>query len=167
MMSRAPTVDGAAILKGDKNIEGVKIIPLRRIADERGTVYHMLKRTDPHFVQFGEIYFSTVYPGVIKGWHRHQEMTFNYACIFGRIKLVLYDERPGSPTNGGLMEIFLGPDNYSLAIIPPAVWNGFKGMSEPFAIVANCCTHPHDPSRSTRLDPFKNHIPYDWGIRHH
>ncbi len=32
---------------------------------------HMLKRTDPHFIEFGEIYFSTVYPGVVKGWHRH------------------------------------------------------------------------------------------------
>lgn len=166
MISQMPMLDGVKILKGDRIIEGVKVIPLRRIPDERGTIYHMLKCTDPHFVQFGEIYFSTVYPGVIKGWHRHREMTLNYACIFGRIKLVLYDEREGSPTHGDLMEVFLGPDNYSLVIIPPEVWNGFKGASEPYAIVANCCTHPHDPSRSTRLDPFNNHIPYDWAVRH-
>ena len=49
----------------------------------------MLSRDDPHFVDFGEIYFSSVYPGVIKGWHRHRDMTLNYACVFGRIKLVL------------------------------------------------------------------------------
>jgi dTDP-4-dehydrorhamnose 3,5-epimerase len=166
MTSRALGVDGVTILKGDRIIEDVRILPLRRIPDERGTVYHMLKCTDPHFIQFGEIYFSTIFPGVVKGWHSHREMTLNYACIFGRIKLVLYDERPASPTKGGLMEIFIGPDNYSLVIIPPDVWNGFKGMSDPFAVVANCCTHPHDPSRSTRVDPFKNHIPYDWEIRH-
>ena len=148
-------------------IADVEVIPLKRVPDERGTICHMLKCTDPHFIQFGEIYFSSVYPGVIKGWHKHREMTLNYACIFGRIKLVLYDEREGSPTKGKLMEIFLGPDNYSLVVIPPEVWNGFKGMSEPLAIVANCCTHPHDPSRSTRLDPFSNHIPYDWAVRHH
>ena len=65
-------------------IDGVKVIPLQRIPDERGTVMHMLKRTDPHFVEFGEIYFSTVYRGVVKGWHRHREMTLNYACMFGR-----------------------------------------------------------------------------------
>ena len=148
-------------------IEGVQVIPLNRIPDERGTVYHMLRCTDPHFQQFGEIYFSTAYQGVIKGWHKHREMTLNYACILGRIKVVLYDEREGSPTKNSLMEIFLGPDNHSLVIIPPQVWNGFKGMSEPFAIVANCCTHPHDPSRTTRLDPFDNHIPYSWNARHH
>jgi dTDP-4-dehydrorhamnose 3,5-epimerase len=147
-------------------IEGVKRIALQRIPDERGTILHMLKSTDPHFVQFGEIYFSTVYRGVIKAWHRHREMTLNYACVFGRIKLVLYDEREGSVTHGTLMEVFLGPDDYSLVVIPPEVWNGFKGMSDPYAIVANCCTHPHDPSRSTRLDPFDTRIPYDWDVRH-
>jgi dTDP-4-dehydrorhamnose 3,5-epimerase len=147
-------------------IDGVQVVPLRRIPDERGTVFHMLKRTDPHFKEFGEIYFSTVYPGVIKGWHRHKEMTLNYACVSGRIKLVLYDEREGSRTRGNLLEVFLGEDNYALVVIPPDVWNGFKGMSEPHAIVANCCTHPHDPARSTRLEPFSNHIPYDWGVKH-
>jgi len=146
-------------------IDGVNVVPLRRIPDERGTVHHMLKRTDPHFVEFGEIYFTTVYRGVVKGWHRHREMTLNYACIGGRIKLVLFDDRDGSTTRGELMEVFLGPDDYSLVIIPPGVWNGFKGMDDS-SIVANCCTHPHDPSRSDRLDPFDNDIPYDWEVRH-
>jgi dTDP-4-dehydrorhamnose 3,5-epimerase len=126
----------------------------------------MLKCTDPHFRQFGEIYFSTVYPGVIKGWHKHQEMTLNYVCIEGRIKLVLYDDREGFSTKGELMEVFLGQDNYSLVIIPPNVWNGFKGMSAPNAIVANCCTHPHDPSRSLRMDPLDNSIPYNWEVKY-
>lgn len=148
-------------------IDGVSVIPLRRIPDERGTIMHMMRATDPHFRQFGEIYFSTIYNGVIKAWHKHREMTLNYACIFGRIKLVIYDERDNSPTRGELMEIFLGPDNYSLVIIPPDVWNGFKGMSEPYAMVANCCTHVHDPARTERMDPVNNHISYNWDIRNH
>jgi dTDP-4-dehydrorhamnose 3,5-epimerase len=147
-------------------IDGVQVLPLKRIGDERGTIYHMLRRSDPHFQQFGEIYFSSVYPDIVKGWHRHRQMTLNYACVFGRIKLVLFDEREKSPTCGELMEIFLGPANHSLVVIPPEIWNGFKGLSEPFAIVANCCTHEHDPARSSRVDPFKNHIPYDWSARH-
>jgi dTDP-4-dehydrorhamnose 3,5-epimerase len=148
-------------------IDGVKVIPLRRIPDERGTIFHMMRSTDAHFERFGEIYFSTIYPDVVKGWHRHREMTLNYACMHGQIKLVLFDERESSATRGELMEIFLGPDQYSLVVIPPEVWNGFKGMSDPYAIVANCCTHAHDPSRSSRLDPFDNHIPYDWAVKHH
>jgi dTDP-4-dehydrorhamnose 3,5-epimerase len=159
--------DGARILRGDAIIEGVKIVPLRRIPDERGTIFHMLRATDEHFQRFGEIYFSTVYQGVVKGWHKHQEMTLNYACVHGRVKIALYDDRPGSRTRDGLMEVLLGPDSHLLVIIPPDVWNGFKGLSAPDAIIANCCTHAHDPKRSSRLDPFTNHIPYDWAVKQH
>ena len=127
----------------------------------------MLRADDSHFEQFGEIYFTSLYRGIVKGWHKHREMTLNYACIFGRVKLVGYDDRPDSPTAGSLVEVFLGPDDHSLVTIPPGVWSGFKGMSDPFAIVANCCTHTHDPSRTTRLDPFVNDIPYDWDVHHH
>jgi dTDP-4-dehydrorhamnose 3,5-epimerase len=147
-------------------IDGVHKVPLRRIPDERGTVHHMLKSTDPHFLGFGEIYFTTIYRGVVKGWHRHREMTLNYAVPHGRIKLVLFDDREGSATRGQLEEHFLGPDDYSLVQIPPGVWNGFKGMTET-ALVANCCTHPHNMSRSDRLDPFDNDLPYDWALRQH
>jgi dTDP-4-dehydrorhamnose 3,5-epimerase len=154
-------------VSGPARIDGLRVTPLRRIADERGTIYHMLRADDPHFEQFGEIYFTSIYRGIVKGWHKHREMTLNYACIFGRVKLVAYDDRPDSPTAGSLVEVFLGPDDHSLVTIPPGVWSGFKGMSDPFAIVANCCTHTHDPSRTTRLDPFENDIPYDWDVHHH
>ena len=52
-------------------IEGASSSPLRRIPDERGTIMHMLRRDDPHFLEFGEIYFTTIYQGAVKGWHRH------------------------------------------------------------------------------------------------
>jgi dTDP-4-dehydrorhamnose 3,5-epimerase len=164
-MANASSPDGVHLLQGPM-IHDVAVVPLRRIPDERGTILHMLRRTDPHFVAFGEIYFTTIYRGVIKGWHRHREMTLNYACVYGRIKLVLYDDRESSPTRGSLVEAYLGPDNHALAVIPPGVWNGMKGMSEPHALVANCATHPHDPARTTRLPPFDPAIPYDWGVRH-
>jgi dTDP-4-dehydrorhamnose 3,5-epimerase len=77
----------------------------------------------------------------------------------------MYDDRTDSRTRGRVMERFLGPDDYSLVVIPPGVWNGMKGMDE-VSLVANCATHPHDPSRTERLDPFSSAIPYDWAVRH-
>jgi dTDP-4-dehydrorhamnose 3,5-epimerase len=145
-------------------MDGLIVTPLRRIPDERGTVFHMLRASDPHFAGFGEIYFSSVYRDAVKGWHRHAEMTLNYACVWGRVKLVVLDDRAGSPSRGDVEEIFLGPDNYSLVTIAPGLWNGFKGMAE-VSIVANCCTHEHDPRRSERVDPYLNNLGYDWGRR--
>lgn len=147
-------------------IEGVRVHPLRQIPDERGKIMHMLRCDDPHFEAFGEIYFSTVYPGVIKGWHIHTHMILNYACILGAVKLVLYDEREGSPSYGHVQELFIGEANYVLVRVPPGVWNGFKGVGAMTSIVANCATLPHDPSEIRRLDPLHNHIPYDWALQH-
>lgn len=147
-------------------IDGVRVIPLRQIPDERGKVMHMLRRDDPHFERFGEIYFSVVYPGVIKGWHLHQRMTLNYAVISGMIKLVLYDGRPESPTHKAVQELFIGEAYYALVTVPPKIWNGFKGIGVMPAIVANCATEPHDPEEIVRMDPFSKDIPYNWTLKH-
>lgn len=127
---------------------------------------HMLRVSDPHFQQFGEIYFSCIYPGAIKAWHIHTKMTLNYAVPHGHIKFVLYDDREKSPTRGELQELFLGPDNYCLVTVPPLVWNGFKGIGSEMALVANCSSIAHDPTEIDRMDPFSDRIPYNWEIRH-
>lgn len=146
-------------------IDGVQIIPLRTIMDERGMVRHMMKCTDPHFSQFGEIYFSVIYPHAIKAWHIHKKMTLYYSVISGNLKIVLYDARKDSPTYGELQEIFIGEDNYALVIIPPYVVNGIKAIGNEKAILANCATIPHDPDEIERLNPFDKSIGYNWDIR--
>lgn len=147
-------------------IDGVLIHPLKQIPDERGKIMHMLREDDTHFERFGEIYFSNVYPGVVKAWHYHTEMTLNYAVIYGTIKLVLFDDRETSPTRNELMELFIGEGNYVLVKVPPKVWNGFKGIGLNHSIVANCATIPHRPDEILRMDPFENHIPYRWDLIH-
>ena len=143
-------------------IDGVKVIPLRTILDERGMVRHMLRRTDPHFSEFGEIYFSVIFPGAVKAWHRHRKMELNYAVVSGNIKLVLHDGRKGSPTRGETQEIFMGEDNYVLVKVPPGVVNGFAAVGNERAIVANCASLPHDPAEIERIDPFDPAIGYTW-----
>jgi dTDP-4-dehydrorhamnose 3,5-epimerase len=147
-------------------IDGVRITPLRQIADERGKIMHMLRSDAPHFLQFGEVYFSCVYPGAIKAWHIHKKMTLNYAVPIGNIKFVLYDERESSPTRGQVQEIYLGPESYNLVTVPPMVWNGFKGIGTQMALVANCASIPHDAEEIMRRDPFDPAVPYKWDIKH-
>jgi dTDP-4-dehydrorhamnose 3,5-epimerase len=145
-------------------IEGVVYTPLRQIADERGKIMHMLRADAPHFQQFGEVYFSVAYPGVVKGWHEHTRQTQNYAVIQGMIKLALYDNREASGTYRELAEIFIGEDNYQLVTIPTGVINGYKVIGTKTAIVANCATLPHAPDEMIRHDPFGDKVPYSWDI---
>ena len=147
-------------------IQGVVITPLRRIPDERGAIFHMLREDAPHYERFGEIYFSMVYPGAIKAWHIHSEMALNYAVPMGMIKMVLHDDRDGSPTKGETMELHIGEMNYVLVTVPVGVWNGFKGEGTTPALVANCSTIAHRADEIGRMDPFENHIGYDWSLKH-
>lgn len=146
-------------------IEGVNVVPLRQIVDERGKIMHMLKATDPHFAQFGEIYFSCAWPGVVKGWHVHSRMTVNNAVIAGHAKLVMYDGRPGSSTEGEVIELFIGENNYCLVQIPPGIANGYKAYGDKLVIMANCATEAHDPTEISYIDPKSSDIPYDWALK--
>lgn len=164
-------------------IYGVEVNDLMVFQDERGMVMRMMRRDDPFFKEFGEVYFSIIKPNVVKAWHLHKSMTLNYACVYGMIKLVIYDAREDSPTFEKINEFILSGygyynlENYKLVTIPPMVWNGFrqlvirpecpgktrwKELIEP-AIVANCATEPHDPDEIVRSSPDELMIPYDWG----
>ena len=143
-------------------IEGIKITPLKQIEDERGKVMHMLRNDSKSFTKFGEIYFSTIHPNKVKGWHLHSKMTLNYAVVLGEIKLVLYDARSNSKTKGQVQEFFLSQKNYKLVSVPPLIWNGFMGIGNTTAIVANCADLPYDDTEIKRKSAFDKDIPYDW-----
>ncbi|MHB8972906.1 MAG: cupin domain-containing protein [Pirellulaceae bacterium] len=146
-------------------IDGVVVRPLRRIPDERGTILHGV-RSDNALSPFGEVYFKKIYFGVINGWHVHETLELNYICILGMLKLVLYDLRERSPTSGVLQEVFFGEDNYCLVHVPPGVANGSKGMGQPYSMLVNVASHPHDPLlKYRRIDPLAGEIPYNWARR--
>ncbi len=145
-------------------IEGVRVKPLRMIPDERGRLMELLRADDEIFIKFGQVYMTTVYPGVVKAWHYHKKQYDNFVAVRGMIKLVLYDPREDSPTRGEINEFFLGDWNPQLVQIPPGVYHGFKCISETEAIVINIPTEVYDHAQPDeyRLDPHKGGIPYDW-----
>ncbi len=150
-----------------KQIEGVSVKKLSPIPDERGRVMEILRRDDEIFRDFGQVYLTTAYPGVVKAWHYHKIQTDYFCCIIGMMKLVLYDSRKGSPTKGVINELFLGSDNPMLVVIPPGVHHGFKCIGTTEAVVINVPTHAYNRRAPDeyRLDPHRGKIPYDWSRR--
>lgn len=145
-----------------KNIKGVEIIEKKIISDGRGKILHMLRNDDKNFVKFGEIYFSYVYPKKIKAWHIHKKMTLKYVAVYGKIKLVLYDDRVNSPSKGLVQEIFMSNEHHLLVTIPPMIWNGFTSADDNEAVLANCSDIPHDKNEIIRADYNDKKFPYNW-----
>lgn len=145
-------------------IEGVKIKKLRVIPDERGWLMEILRADYELFERFGQAYLSTVYPGVVKGWHFHKAQRDNMCVIKGMAKLVLYDGREESATKGNLLELFIGERNPVLVSIPPGVLHGMKGIGSETAMFINIPTELYDYSEPDeyRVDPHSGEVPYDW-----
>lgn len=143
-------------------IDGLVLTPLKQICDERGKVMHMLRADAPHFTAFGEIYFSYVNVGVVKAWKLHKEMTQNIAVPYGKIRLVLFDGREESSTHGMIQELEVGGDNYNLVTIPPKLWYGFQGLTDPSALIANCASQWFEEEEVERCEVEESDIPFSW-----
>ncbi len=148
-------------------IDGVVLKALHVIPDERGFLMEILRRDDPLFDEFGQVYLSAVHAGVVKGWHYHKLQSDRIAVVRGMVKLVLYDMRPGSPTQGQLQELFVGERNPMLVRIPPGVCHGVKGIGQEPAYMINVPTHLYDYAHPDeyRIAPHGGEIPYDWSCQ--
>ena len=150
-----------------QTIEGVRTKTLKVIPDGRGRLMEMLRADDDIFVKFGQVYLTTTLPGVVKGWHYHKKQTDNVVCVYGMIRLGLYDGREDSPTFGQVNEFYLGVHNPMLVQIPPQIYHGWKCVSLEEALIVNTVTEPYDyrDPDEYRLDPHDNHIPLDWSTK--
>ena len=146
-------------------IDGVKIKKLKVLPDERGRLMEILRNDDTEFFQdFGQVYMTTTYPGVVKAWHLHEGQTDNIVCVKGMIKLAVYDPREESPTFKKVNQFYLGIHNPVMVQIPANVYHGWMCVSEEEAIIINVPTQVYNYEKpdEKRLDPHDNDIPYDW-----
>jgi dTDP-4-dehydrorhamnose 3,5-epimerase len=142
------------------SIEGVLLTPLKIITGESGSVMHALKNHETAYHGFGEVYFSTVEPGYVKGWKKHTKMLLNIIVPSGAIHFVLYDDRGDSPSFQTIQEVSLSTENYQRLTVPPGVWMAFKGLGSGLNMLLNVASIPHDPTETENL-PLKNDIiPY-------
>ena len=124
-------------------IEGVRVKRLKVIPDERGFLMEMLRCDDDFFKEFGQVYLSVAYPGVVKGWHYHKHQTDHFTVVKGMLKVVLYDQRENSSTRGEINEFFMGEKNPILLVVPPMVVHGVKGVGNEPGYLVNVPDKPY------------------------
>src|SRR3990172_673199 len=125
-------------------IDGVKTKEIKVIPDERGFLMEMLRSDDEIFERFGQIYMTCCYAGVVKGWHYHRLQTDHFVCVRGMAKVVLFDGRDESASNGEINEFFMGEQRQILLKIPPLVMHGFKAVGNEHAYIINCPTEQYN-----------------------
>lgn len=118
-------------------IDGVAFVPLVAHLDDRGYLIEILRAVDPHFTTFGQVYLvGNLGRGVIRAFHKHQEMWDWFFISHGSAKFVLVDDRPTSPTRDQLNILVVSSRNPSLIAVPPGVYHGWMSLEDDTQMVS-------------------------------
>ena len=141
-------------------IQGVLFSPVKKINHENGDLFHIVRNFDEGFDGFGEAYISTIKYNEIKAWKRHLQMTANMVVPCGSVKMIIFDDRPESITNGIFNEYILSIDNYYRLTIPPNLLYGFMGLDKTMNMIINVANIPHNPKEQKNYK--KDYLNYNW-----
>jgi dTDP-4-dehydrorhamnose 3,5-epimerase len=124
----------------------------KRIFNEKGDIFHVMKNFSEGFSGFGEAYFTTIHKGKIKGWKKHREMVLNLVVPIGEVEFVV-----GDGTN--FESFIISKENYKRLRVEPNFWMAFRGIGED-NLILNIASIPHDPNESENRD--LAHFSYNW-----
>lgn len=154
------TEDGEPVIN---LIHGVEIRYAKTQADARGTVCEILNpEWGVHPGPIVYVYQFTIRPGMVKGWHVHHLHDDRIFVSSGTVKVVLYDDRPDSPTYGVVNEIYRHEHRRSIMVIPRFVWHAHENVGDKEALMVSMPSRPyqHDDPDVFRLPINNEYIPY-------
>lgn len=97
----------------------------------------------------GQLNVTTIWPGAILAWHRHEQQDDRMLVIRGSLKVgVWWPDHPEQVAWTVLTE--LHPDEY---YIPRGAWHGYQNLGTDPAIVLTWINQPYNPKDELRLDP--------------
>ncbi|MBI4346365.1 MAG: dTDP-4-dehydrorhamnose 3,5-epimerase family protein [Elusimicrobia bacterium] len=144
-------------------IDGVRTRELKKNVDDRGYLMEVLRKDwSDVFRQFGQAYVSLNYPGVIRAWHWHERQWDLFVCLWGMIKVPLYDGRVSSPTRGEIAEFVIGDHRPLAILIPPGVYHGYQTLGTVPSLLLNFPTELYDGTDERRVPHDDPSVPYHW-----
>jgi dTDP-4-dehydrorhamnose 3,5-epimerase len=156
-MSTAPTKRPQSVTPAGEyvapTIEGVRVRPAITHPDPRGTVCEIFDAgwdfsEDPLVY----VYEFTIRPGVVKGWIKHDRQDDRVFTMQGAIRIVLYDDREGSPTRGLVSDRTFDDHSRALVRIPAGVWHAVGNVGLTDARCVNCPTRAYDHENPDKWD---------------
>jgi dTDP-4-dehydrorhamnose 3,5-epimerase len=146
-------------------IDGVIVRMAVMHPDERGEICEIYNPawglTDKPLVY---IYQIVIRPGKVKGWQMHHLQDDRLFLSIGAVKVVLYDDRPDSPTYQMINEICLTERNRGLVLIPMGVYHALQNIGDKEAVLVNSPTEPYNHANPDkyRLSLDNDKIPYSF-----
>jgi dTDP-4-dehydrorhamnose 3,5-epimerase len=151
----------------ETGIEGLLILTLKQVSDERGTVREFFRASahaaalaglgDWHQINVTESGY-----GAVRGLHG-EATTKLVGCVSGAAYGAYLDARPGSASFGKLVTVELGPGTQVL--VPAGVCNGFQSVSPEGCQYLYCFTEEWQPGMpGSAYSPLDEGLALNWPI---
>ncbi len=145
------------------DIDGLLIVTVKQVSDERGTVREFLRMSAlDGFGTVRQINVTESGYGAVRGLHG-EDTTKLVGCIAGEAFGAYLDARPDSPSYGKVVTVELSPGTQVL--VPPGVCNGFQSLSEAGTQYLYCFTEEWYPGMpGTAFSPLDDGLGISWPI---
>ena len=143
--------------------DGVRIRDVRNIVTRNGLTTEIYRNDwDAPQPAVAQAIFVSLRPSAISAWHRHVHQLDRIFAVAGAIKLVVFDDRAGSPTRGHVCELFLDRARPMLVTIPPGIWHGIQALGGGEGAFVNFFDrlYDHGAPDEWRLPVTNDLIPY-------
>ena len=112
-----------------------------------------------------QVFVASMRPGMVSAWHAHETSTDRLFVVAGTMLIVIYDNRPDSPSRGVVQEFRLSASRPCLLIIPPRLWHGTKNIGDDTAELMNAADigYCYEAPDHWRVPPDSDAIPYRFG----
>jgi dTDP-4-dehydrorhamnose 3,5-epimerase len=144
-------------------IDGVRIQEIRSVLTGSGYVTEIFRRDwELGDGTVDQVFQTTLSPGAVSAWHCHVNTTDRLMVNVGRMRIVLYDAREGSPTAGRLTHHLFGTPRPALVVVPPLVWHGVQNIGPGDAALINVvdAAYDYEDPDHWRLPADSPEIPY-------
>ena len=145
----------ALIKQNAATINDVSFVPLVAHVDDRGYLIEILRATDPHFTQYGQVYIvGDVAKGTIRAFHKHQVLWDWFFISHGAAKFVLVDDREESSTYQEVNIFVTSGRNPALIAIPPGVYHGWMSLEDDTQLISIASeVYNREKPDETRIPP--------------
>ncbi len=120
-------------------IKDVAVKNIEKHIDERGWLAELYRSDELAESIFPQMsYISLTKENMQRGPHEHVHQT-DYFCFLGPsdFKIILWDNRKGSPTYLNKMALFLGENKPAALVVPPGVVHAYKNIGGKKGLVIN------------------------------
>lgn len=124
-------------------LPGIKIKPLKKIPDERGSFAEIFRKDWKDLLEnevASQTNLSVTFPSVVRAWHRHMRGQTDYFVVLkGAIKICAYDDKTKE-----LTEIISSSQSLQIVRMPGHYWHGFKAIGNEQVMLLYFTTNLYD-----------------------